>query len=331
MRIDVSVTQASAAAEVVGTIDMDSARIEGGGRRNLVILRAGDASLHGTWLPPSFKRNWDLHISYFGSKEAPTPLDKSGVTWSRDTDNNKWNGIARAVGRQMFSLDDYDYVAVPDDDLIGSPETWNAAFDLARRHGLNACQLSLHHASFFGHLDTLKQPCLELRYAPVVELMAGIIRVDVFKKMIPYLSLQDNLWAMDYVVAHLLAEQPRSMAILDAVSVLHTRDFWTGPLYSSSRASGRSLHQIEADFLSRHGLERVERRNLGGVTRGGRFLKRLWWTAPLLIPARLLRKYRHLRGLRKIAHAEEGRVYLLRRFASVSGLEVAPDKVAKAR
>jgi len=308
---------------------MDSARMQGGRKRNLVILRAGDASLHGTWLPPGGKRNWDLHISYFGSNEAPTPLDKDGVTWSRDADNNKWNGIGRALGRQMFSLDAYDYVALPDDDLIGSPDTWNAAFDLARRHHLGAYQLSLHHASFFGYLDTLKQPFLELRYVPVVELMAGIIRVDVFKKM-PYRSLEDNLWAMDYVVARLLKEQPKSMAILDAVSVLHARDFWTGPLYNSSRASGRSLHQIEADFLSRHGFKRVERRNLGGLTRGGRLIKRLWWTL-FLIPARVLRKYRYLRGLRKIAHAEEGRVYLLRRFASVPGLEVAPDKVTKTR
>jgi hypothetical protein len=329
MRIGVSVTQASAAVDVIERTAMDSARMQGGRKRNLVILRAGDASLHATWLPPASKRNWDLHISYFGSKDAPTPLDKEGVTWSRDTDNNKWNGIARALGRKMFSLDDYDYVAVPDDDLIGSPDTWNAAFDLARRHHLGACQLSLHHASFFGYLDTLKRPFLELRFAPVVELMAGIIRVDVFKKIIPYLSLEDNLWAMDHVVAGLLREQPRSMAILDAVSVLHTRAFWTGPLYNSSRASGRSLHQIEADFLSRHGLERVERRNFGGLTRSGRYLKRLWWTAPLLVPARLLRKYRHLRGLLRIAHAEDGRVYLLRRIAGVPGLEVAPDKVAK--
>jgi hypothetical protein len=311
---------------------MDSAHTERGRKRNLVILRAGDASLHGTWLPiAGCKRNWDLHISYFGSKEAPAPLAKDGVTWSRDNDNNKWNGIARAIGRQLFSLDDYNYVAVPDDDLIGSPDTWNAAFDLARRHHLGACQLSLYHASFFGYRDTLKQPFLELRYVPVIETMAGIIRVDVFKKMIPYLPQEGNLWAMDYVLAHLLSEQPRSMAILDAVSVLHTRALWSGPLYNRGRASGRSLHQIEADFLSRNGFKRVERRNLGGLTRGGRLIKRLWWTPLFLIPARALRKYRSLRGLLKIAHAEVGRVYLLRRIARVPGLEVAPDKVAKAR
>jgi hypothetical protein len=34
--------------------------------------------LHGTWLPiAGCKRNWDLHISYFGSKEAPAPLAKT--------------------------------------------------------------------------------------------------------------------------------------------------------------------------------------------------------------------------------------------------------------
>jgi hypothetical protein len=49
-----------------------------------------------------------------------------------------------------------------------------------------------------------------------------------------------------------------------------------------------------------------------------------------LIPARVLRKYSYLRGLMKIACAEEGRVYPSRRNAVVPGLEVAPDKIAKA-
>src|SRR2546423_553078 len=35
-------------------------------RRNLVIVRAGDTSLHENWLAGPVDRNWDLIVSYYG-------------------------------------------------------------------------------------------------------------------------------------------------------------------------------------------------------------------------------------------------------------------------
>ena len=32
----------------------------------LVVVRAGDSSLHPSWLPPSGQRSWDLVVNYFG-------------------------------------------------------------------------------------------------------------------------------------------------------------------------------------------------------------------------------------------------------------------------
>ena len=40
------------------------------GRRNLVVVRAGDSSLHPGWLAGPGERNFDLVVSYFGDDPA---------------------------------------------------------------------------------------------------------------------------------------------------------------------------------------------------------------------------------------------------------------------
>ena len=53
-------------------------------RRMLVVLRAGDMSLHTGWLQgaPPESRTWDLHLSYFGDHSDPFPNRPADVTLS---------------------------------------------------------------------------------------------------------------------------------------------------------------------------------------------------------------------------------------------------------
>jgi hypothetical protein len=59
-------------------------------RGNLVVVRAGDSSLHPTWLPASGHRNWDLLVSYIGDDPenfrvpAVTRIDGKGPKWPRE-------------------------------------------------------------------------------------------------------------------------------------------------------------------------------------------------------------------------------------------------------
>ena len=56
-------------------------------RRNLVIVRAGDASLHEQWLAGDGERNWDLIVNYFGDdparyrNEDVRRIDSKGPKW----------------------------------------------------------------------------------------------------------------------------------------------------------------------------------------------------------------------------------------------------------
>jgi len=314
--------------------DANPQQIEGGqtrasakGRnRNLIILRAGDGSLHGSWLnPASGPRNWDLHISYYGTRGVPVPLGGPNTTWSQDNDTSKWAGIATALSRGMFSLDDYEYIALLDDDIITTTRALNRAFDLAREHNLAACQMSLYQDSFYEFLCWLRHPFLTLHYTSHIELMAPILRVDIMKRVEPYFALPNNLWAMDHIVGNVAGERPRSIAVLDEVSILHTRAYRSGEIYKVF--SGTDPKDAERRFLEEHGFSRLERTIQGGLTRGRRFINFLWWTKIAFLRARFIRRIRSLNpALSRIASASDGRVTVMRRMEGTSGLPIDYEK-----
>ena len=82
-------------------------------RRFLVVVRAGDTSLHPTWVDPGRPRSFDLVVSYYGRdpqkyRDGPFPrIDDPG---------QKFIGAQRLLQREPFWRD-YDYVWLPDDDL----------------------------------------------------------------------------------------------------------------------------------------------------------------------------------------------------------------------
>jgi len=81
--------------------------------RNLVIVRAGDQSLHPGWTTTPGARDWDLVVSYFGDfphryrSSAERRVDDKGL---------KWRGLHALLTREAFWRD-YDYIWLPDDDL----------------------------------------------------------------------------------------------------------------------------------------------------------------------------------------------------------------------
>lgn len=84
-------------------------------RRNLVIVRAGDSSLHPTWLPPSGQRSWDLVVNYFGDD----PHRHRAPDLQRiDGKGPKWRGLHRLFTAHPQLLERYEYIWLPDDDLL---------------------------------------------------------------------------------------------------------------------------------------------------------------------------------------------------------------------
>lgn len=281
----------------------DAAPLARSPRRNLVIVRASDSSLHPHWLVGAAAREWDLHISYFGDRDKPAADGLPGVTWSKDGGKTKWTGYHACLQNRPVDPQRYDFIATPDDDLLMSAADLNRAFAMARRFNLALCQPSLNSRSFYSHGLTIHRSGLLLRYVDVVETMAPIFRQDVFARAEKLFADPDNSWGFEYVVAASLRDQPQSMAILDTVAVLHTRAHGISKMYQHLRESGagRTMADAEFDYLAKHGVTKYERRALSALRADGSPARNMSWVRRAAYVGRFWNLLYKLLGLRNIA------------------------------
>ncbi|HMF49807.1 MAG TPA: hypothetical protein VK603_14240 [Candidatus Saccharimonadales bacterium] len=274
-------------------------------RENLIVVRAGDSSLHATFFAGSDSpRSWDLHVSYFGSAGAPAAVEGEDFTWSADGGSSKFPGLYTCFEKTPSFFEDYQYIAIPDDDIICTRDDWNTAFALAREYSVAACQLSLNARSFYSHDITLQRKGLRLRWATMIEPLAPIIRADILQKLMPIFALRGNMWAIDDALCELVIDTPNSLAILDAVSVVHTREVMSSSVYDRVLANGKTPAQVQAEFMQRHGIKRHERKLVGAVDARGREVVNLRPISRKRIIPKLLQRYRRMRGTVTVARRE---------------------------
>src|ERR1700688_4802918 len=104
-------------------------------RKFLVVVRCGDSSFHPSWLSAEGPdRNWDLHLSYFGSNPDRYGPEARGETMSYEK-GSKYHGLSDYLDAHLDDIKKYDYVALPDDDLQFTAGNWSAIFDIISRSG----------------------------------------------------------------------------------------------------------------------------------------------------------------------------------------------------
>ena len=87
-------------------------------KRNLVILRGGDKSLHADWLGPvGRERSWDMVVSYFGDDPA---MHQRPDVLRIDGKGPKWLGLHALLTSGQIDWQRYERIWLPDDDLAGA-------------------------------------------------------------------------------------------------------------------------------------------------------------------------------------------------------------------
>jgi hypothetical protein len=224
-------------------------------RRNLVVVRAGRSSLHPGWLEGISQRNWDIVVSYFGSD--PDQYRQDDVT-RIDGAGPKWPALQHLFVEHPRLIDDYDFIWLPDDDLAASKLDINRMFDLCRRYDLAVAQPSLSWDSFISHSVTLQNRQTLLRFTNFVEIMAPCLSSAVLRQVLPMLNETLSGWGLDFIWAQLAGGRTDRVAIIDAVSVRHTRPVG-GPNYKLLREKGLSPMDEKFAFLKAHGMAREPR------------------------------------------------------------------------
>jgi hypothetical protein len=225
-------------------------------RRVLVVLRAGDTSLHTEWLQGAApeSRSWDLHLSYFDDRVFPFPDRPSDVTLSFEK-GTKATGTVACLNKLGKRVEAYDWVWLPDDDLKADLPTLNRFFDIVAERDLDLAQPALGAGSYVAHDITAQRPHMKLRFTTFVEIMAPCFSKRALELCRPYLDATVSSVGPNHLFPRLLGYSKRKIAIIDETPVVHTRPVG-GPNIALTRELGVDPDKEFYDFMRIHGLTR---------------------------------------------------------------------------
>ena len=188
-------------------------------RKNLVLARVGAGSLHPCWIDRGTPRDWDLYLCPYQPIPAQTGVD---CIVGDIIPGPKLGGIGQLLHR-WDGWREYDYVWLPDDDILASQETISRMFAVARALGLDLFAPALHEASHFAHFDTMRNPSFHGRWVGFVEIMMPAFSSAALDKLLPTLDLVETGWGwgLDSVWPKRLGYD--NVGIIDATPVVHTR------------------------------------------------------------------------------------------------------------
>lgn len=205
-------------------------------RRFLVLARAGGKSLHREWLGDgTTARTWDLQLNAYGDQanevtggDLPTVVDQG----------TKWDSLARHFRAHPELLDRYDYVMLPDDDLRMAPGDINRLFELATQQDLVVSQLAMSRDSWVTYPALMTCPGYQLRYTNHIDSMAPCIRSSYLKTLLPLIERHISGWGADHVWALLMEEPAYRCAVIDEVTMVHTRPLGSGTIHGAFARQG---------------------------------------------------------------------------------------------
>ncbi|MDZ7901449.1 MAG: hypothetical protein U5L01_02430 [Rheinheimera sp.] len=198
--------------------------------RFLVIGRVGDKSLHPQWLTGG-TAHFDLYLSYFGDEPEKY---REQAQYYEQVKGGKWPVLHRIVAENPDIISKYDAVWMPDDDLLADAPAINRMFALFEGLALDLAQPALSLDSYFSHSSLLQVPNSLVRYVNFIEVMAPIFSKHAMSVLTDSFGQSPSGWGLDNLWPHLLGnESKRQIAILDAVTVVHTRPVG-GELYKKN-------------------------------------------------------------------------------------------------
>ena len=262
--------------------------------RNLVVLRAGDRSLHPQWIAGE-GRDFDLFISYYGAQ--PDQWRQDTPLWEARK-GPKWPCIGELLAEHPQLLEIYDAFWFPDDDLRADTATINRMFALFRGFELALAQPALTRNSYRGHPMLLQQPGHALRYTRFIEVMAPLFDRAALRACLPTFGDSRSGWGLDFLWPRLTAPgRERAIAILDATPVWHTRPLG-GELYRNNPEMNpqRDVERL----IVQHGLTPRELATQYEWESGLRLVRPPWTTRVVQALRRLNRIRRMRRRLRRV-------------------------------
>lgn len=220
-------------------------------RRNLVIVRAGDRSLHPQWLDDP-GRNWDLAVSYYGDHPDRYRDQFDLLHMSK---GSKWQGIVRFLEDHPGLIQNYRYVWLPDDDILTGGTNISLFFRICELLRFTIAQPALTSYSFHSWPITLQEHGVLARTTNFVEIMAPCFRVEHFAVFSDTFGENTSGWGYEWLWTRLAEDHGISnLGIVDRTPVHHTR-----PVGSAGHGGSSTNPSEEYRLLmERFGLSKQE-------------------------------------------------------------------------
>jgi hypothetical protein len=231
-------------------------------KRNLVLTRVGDGSLHRGWLGDPATRSYDVWLDYYGEDVGRYAADPARLLLRRGL--TKWQGIAAVLAEHPEALE-YDAVWFPDDDLAIEPAGIERLFEAFHRLDLALAQPALADGSFFVYDWLLESSGFYARYTNFVEAMAPLFSREALRACAGTFTESESGWGLDLAWPAILGNPRDRIAIVDAAPVLHTRPVARAGWYDRLPVSpGEERDRVAA----RHGVPLPYRYwQFGGIPR----------------------------------------------------------------
>jgi hypothetical protein len=189
-------------------------------KKYLVVVRAGDKSLHPQWIDDR-TRNWDIAVSYFG--DHPDRY-RGQYDLLHEFKGSKWEGLADFMQANEAFVSKYEYVWFPDDDLFTDCENINLFFHLSAGLGFSISQPALTRYSHYSWDITLKDERTDYRVTDFVEIMAPCFSLKHFDHFRSTFSINTSGWGLEWLWSDIVKKNAElKMGIIDRTPVYHTR------------------------------------------------------------------------------------------------------------
>jgi len=232
-------------------------------KENLIVLRAGERSLHPNWLLNA-EPNFDLVVTFYGDT-VPTEWSKQGYEIS-PLKGSKWRGLHSYLSSTSLWRK-YERILLPDDDLLFDAKKINDFFSIAAKYSSDLSAPALDEQSFFSHPITLKRKSFEARITNFVEVMCPCLSARFLDLALPLFTESDSGWGMDHYWNQLLANNSlQPPVIVDATAITHTRP--VGQAGHGANGTSNAWDDFRR-FVTKHGVLLPPPSTLAGVLISG--------------------------------------------------------------
>jgi hypothetical protein len=236
--------------------------------KSAVVTRAGRRSTHRAWLQSGTPEFDLILVAYETLPDTMVAGAKAHIL----IPGAKVAGWSSFFNDHPQVFQQYNHIALLDDDLVCSARDINMSFRLGRKYGLSLWQPSLSWRSYFSYSALLHNPLYQLRYVNFVEMMCPFFTAEHLQRCLPIFGLGletgvDRLWC------RLRKESRWAYAVIDCVQVEHNKPVGLHRAAQGFSGTYRDVHdKLEADLkIPFRGVVAY-----GAISRGGRKLQGKW-------------------------------------------------------